>query len=58
MMFHYIDYADTTVRTRNRQREGDREHQKQTERQRVGDKQTETGREDSDGSEHRETEQV
>lgn len=43
MMFHYIDYADTAVRTRNRQREGNRDrgrgraHAKQTERWRVGE---------------------
>ncbi len=40
------------------EREGEREHGKQTERRRVGDKQIQTEREDRDGSEHRETEQV
>lgn len=64
MMFHYIDYADTAVRTRNRQKEGNRdrergqEHVKQTERWRVGEKQIQTKREDTDRSEHRETERV
>lgn len=29
MMFHYIDYADTAVRTRNRQSEGNRESERE-----------------------------
>lgn len=39
MMFHYIDYADTTVRTRNRQREenGEREDESARNRQRDGE---------------------
>jgi len=43
MMFHYIDYADTAVRTRNRQhvgkqRVGEREDKKQTQRQTITDR--------------------
>lgn len=29
MMFHYIDYADTAVRTRNRQSEGNKESERE-----------------------------
>ena len=71
MMFHYIDYADTAVRTRNRQRAGwgggggQGEREKGNTRKRAGrdgesggDKQTQTEREERDGREHREMEQV
>ncbi|KAK5886361.1 hypothetical protein CesoFtcFv8_017401 [Champsocephalus esox] len=40
MMFHYIDYADTAVRTRNRQREengGKREKENRRNRKRAGE---------------------
>lgn len=34
MMFHYIDYADTAVGTRNRQRAANKEWEKETEKNR------------------------
>lgn len=59
MMFHYIDYADTAVRTRNRQRAGNKEWEKENANNRqTVDKQIQTERGERWESEHRETEQV
>lgn len=45
MMFHYIDYADTAVRTRNRQSAANKEWGKETEKNRqTVDKQIQTER--------------